>query len=195
MSENLRWFTKAIYQMDHVVRLASPDDPTVWDRPSPCAGWAARDVLGHVIAVQRSRMAKIEPGSCEALDPFDRPGRHGGDDPAGTWAQVRDEVLALLDRPGVLQRAIRTSSGEDTVDAALGFNIADTTIHAWDLARALGVDDRLDPGLVARVVEVTEPRIEMLAAAGHFAPGRAPDDDASPQERLLALVGRADMGR
>ncbi|MEZ5259051.1 MAG: hypothetical protein R2705_19880 [Ilumatobacteraceae bacterium] len=134
-------------------------------------------------------------GLVQALDPFDRPGRHGGDDPAGTWAQVRDEVLALLDRPGVLQRAIRTSSGEDTVDAALGFNIADTTIHAWDLARALGVDDRLDPGLVARVVEVTEPRIEMLAAAGHFAPGRAPDDDASPQERLLALVGRADMGR
>ena len=59
MSENLRWYTKAIYGMDHVVRLAG-SDPAVWDRPSPCTEWVARDVLGHVIAVQRSRQARLD---------------------------------------------------------------------------------------------------------------------------------------
>src|SRR4051812_10584632 len=46
VSENLRWYTKALYGMDHVVRLGAPD---AWNNDSPCEGWTARHAIGHVI--------------------------------------------------------------------------------------------------------------------------------------------------
>src|SRR5690606_33921516 len=140
MSENLRWYTKALYGLDHVVRLAPSD---AWDSPSPCDEWSARDVIGHVIAVQRYLEATI--GGLDApMNPMVDPGRHAGDDPAAAWAAARDAMLTALDRPGVLRSRITTHHGDEEVDRFVGSNVVDTTVHTWDLARSLGVDERLD---------------------------------------------------
>ena len=62
-------------------------------------------------------------------------------------------------------------------------------IHAWDLAVAIGADDRLDPELVATVATRFEPGAATCRRAGAIgAPGPAADDD--PQRRLLAAFGR-----
>ena len=67
---------------------------------------------------------------------------------------------------------------------------ADLAIHAWDLARATGQDDTLDPGVVALMLPWAEANADLLAASGMFGlpidtgPG-APDHD-----RLLGLLGR-----
>ena len=76
------------------------------------------------------------------------------------------------------------------------FQIAELTIHAWDLTRSIGVDDRLDDELAAAVFN----RYKSDRLYGGVAPGvgwsamfKEPVDvaaEADPQSRLLAYVGR-----
>jgi uncharacterized protein (TIGR03086 family) len=186
VSENLRWYTKALYGMDHVVRLGSP---SAWDNASPCEGWTARHAIGHVIAIQRSFEALIKEQP-RPMHPMRDTEQHAGADPAHTWAEARDAVLEALDHPGVLDRIIPSFRGDEPIDAAIGFNVIDTTIHTWDVARALGVDDRLDPGLVDRVSVLLAARVEDMRGGRGYAPAVDVPEGADPQTALLALAGR-----
>jgi hypothetical protein len=69
--------------------------------------------------------------------------------------------------------------------------IMDFTLHAWDLARAIGSDERLDPDLVARLGDVLPAMVAELSEWGYFrAAFGPPPDDASPETGLLHLTGR-----
>ncbi len=186
MSDNLRIWTKALYGFDHVARLAGPDD---WDRPSPCDGWTAKHIVGHVLAIQRYFEALITDTEM-TMNPMVDPDRHAGDDPYGAWAATRDGVLSAVDRPGVLHRVVKGWSGPTSVDDMIGFNVADTTVHSWDLARTFGVDDRLDPACVERALANVTPMADALRAGGMFADRVDVGDDADMQSRLLAITGR-----
>jgi uncharacterized protein (TIGR03086 family) len=63
-------------------------------------------------------------------------------------------------------------------------------VHAWDLARGIEVDERLDEELVGDVLAFIEPQVDQLVSSGMFAPPVAFGDDADAQTRLLALLGR-----
>jgi uncharacterized protein (TIGR03086 family) len=123
------------------------------------------------------------------MDPMNAPDRHAGTDPARAWARARDAVLRALDRPGVLDAVVTTIDGRQRVDDVIAFNVADTTVHSWDLARSLAVDDTLDPGLVARSLELVDAAGASLSASGVYGsplPADAPDG----QTKLLAALGR-----
>jgi hypothetical protein len=67
--------------------------------------------------------------------------------------------------------------------------VNELTVHAWDLARAIDSDDRLDERVVSWLLEGLEP---LLATSGLYEPGPADDlPAASPQGSLLRLLGRA----
>jgi hypothetical protein len=82
-----------------LVRLGEPD----WERPSPCAGWTARDVVGHLAATMAIAVSamqgrpRAEPGAHAYLDPLPGdvvrgPGRAFGPQapvPAGATATER----------------------------------------------------------------------------------------------------------
>lgn len=188
MSENLRVYTKALYGLDHYARLAP--DPAAWDRPSPCEGWTARDVLGHVIALQRNMASSIAGGE-PAYDPFhSRPAEYAGDDPLATWRSTMDAMLEALDHPDVIHREVVTFGRSTEVDKMIAFNVADTTIHSWDLARTFGVDDRIDPALVGRVLTQMERVGDKMRGPGIFGPAIEVGPDADDQTRFLAISGR-----
>lgn len=186
MSENLRWYTKALYGFDHVVRLAPADG---WDRRSPCEGWTARHVVGHVTGVQRYLEALVR-GQKPRVNPMVDPHLIAGDDPAAAWASARDSMLETLDHSGVLHRVVTSFRGEEEVDDLIGFNVIDTTVHAWDLARAFGVDDRLDPGLVQRATALALPVVDAMRSPMLFGDRVEPSDPSDPQAVLLAATGR-----
>jgi uncharacterized protein (TIGR03086 family) len=185
MTEVSRWFVKAVFSMDHVVRLVAAD---AWDRPSPCDGWTARHVVGHVLATEMYYVACID-GTPPPMHPMNDPDRHAGHDPAAAWAHARDTVLEAIDRPDVLDRQVATISGPQRVEDMIAFHIVDATVHGWDLAQATGVDDHLDPGLARRCLEISTPRLDDLRNSGVFAPPTTTitQDD---QSALLAALGR-----
>jgi len=66
----------------------------------------------------------------------------------------------------------------------------DTLIHGWDIASATGQDTRLDPELVDACLPIAEQLTSQFRSAGVFGENLPVDADASPQQRLLALLGR-----
>jgi uncharacterized protein (TIGR03086 family) len=66
----------------------------------------------------------------------------------------------------------------------------DYTIHAWDLARAIGGDEKLDPEVVAFCTEWFGAVEDAYRAAGAIADRPPIPDDADQQTLMLAMTGR-----
>jgi uncharacterized protein (TIGR03086 family) len=186
MSDNSRMYVKALDDFDRVVRMVPA---SAWSNQSPCEAWTARDVVGHVIAVQGYLQA-LARGVPPTLDPYGSPGALAGDDPLATWQSARESVLAAIDAPGVLDRIVQTFRAEETLDSQLGWNVVDTLAHTWDVARATGLDDHLDDELVAHAIAQATPMIDSMRHPPFFASEAVVTDDPSPAVQFLAMFGR-----
>jgi uncharacterized protein (TIGR03086 family) len=162
------------------VRAVPPDG---WNRPSPCAGWSARDVVVHVVDASGRFL-----GRAEVELP---PGPSAVDDPAGAWEAARDGVQRALDDPEMSRRQYESPMGTTTLEQTIGmFGIGDVLVHTWDLARAVGLDERLDADEVRRLLAVMEPNDAMMRQGTAFGPKVDVPEDADEQTKLLAFSGR-----
>jgi len=81
--------------------------------------------------------------------------------------------------------------GRLPVDQAIDrFYTTDVFLHTWDLARATGQDDRLDPQLCADLLAGMEPIDELLRSSGQYGARVTVPQDAGPQDRLIGFIGR-----
>jgi uncharacterized protein (TIGR03083 family) len=142
-----------------------------WNRRSPCDEWDARGVLEHVIGfhdVLLLRPLGLKP---------DRP----RNDPQVRWELTYHSLTAAIE------------SGRATqLDAyQLMPNLTrDVLVHTWDLARAVGAGDRLDPGWCELFYAGLPTDPQLLAASGMFSAPIAVNDEIDAQARLLARLGR-----
>lgn len=162
---------------------ASPD---AWDNPAPVQGWTARDVVRHLV---EWFPAFLEAGSGVRL----AVPTSVDDDPVVAWHELADGVRTLLDDPGTPSRTLTNRHiGDVPLDQAVSrFFTGDVFMHTWDLARATGQDETLDPERCAQMLAGMEPIEDMMRASGQYGPVvyDAPPD-ADPQTRLLAFIGR-----
>jgi len=156
-----------------------------WDNPAPCEGWVARDVVGHLVGWFPPF---LESGAGIALPP----GPAAEDDPVGAWRTVSDGVQGLLDDPAATDRRFsHPQAGDHSLDEAIDmFFLGDVLIHTWDLARATGQDERLDPDEVSRALQGMLPFDAALRASGHYGPKVEVPDTADDQTKLIAFTGR-----
>ena len=161
-----------------------PDDAT-WARRSPVAEWSARDVVRHLVEWFPGFLADGAGIVLPQGPPVDR-------DPLGAWRTMSDGVQAVLDDPAHRTGTLTNPHiGAVPVPAAISqFFTADVFMHAWDLARASGQDDTLDPERCARMLEGMQPYDELLRSSGQYGPRIDVPDDADPQTRMLAFIGR-----
>ncbi|MGI8778449.1 MAG: TIGR03086 family metal-binding protein [Acidimicrobiales bacterium] len=154
-----------------------------WSSATPCEGWTATDLVAHVALA-----AELFLGLVDREAP---PGPSATDDPVGAWEASRDAIQAGLDDPSIAGLEYEGELGQATFEMAIDrFGSADLVLHMWDLARATGLDERLDPGEVHRIFEAMEPMDEMLRKTGNFGPKVEPPPGADEQTRLLAFLGR-----
>ena len=101
-------------------------------------------------------------------------------------------VQALLDDPETPSKVLTNPHiGEVPLDEAVDrFYTADVFMHTWDLARATGQDETLDPERCAEMLAGMEPMDEMLRASGQYGPRVQVPADADVQTRLIAFIGR-----
>jgi uncharacterized protein (TIGR03086 family) len=156
-----------------------------WDWPAPVEGWAARDVVRHLVEWFPSFLAagaSVEIPAGPAVD----------DDPAGAWRHLQDEVQALLDDPASTEKVLSNRHIGDVPlpQAVSQFFTGDVFMHTWDLARATGQDDTLDPERCAVMLAGMEPIEGPMRDSGQYGPRVEVPDDADPQSKLLGFIGR-----
>jgi uncharacterized protein (TIGR03086 family) len=158
---------------------------TDWDAPAPVEGWTARDVVRHLVEWFPSF---LEAGAGVRL-------AHGpsvDEDPVAAWQVHSDAVQALLDDPETPSKVLQNRHiGEVPLDTAVDqFYTADVFMHTWDLSRASGQDETLDPDKCAVLLAGMEPMEEAMRSSGQYGPRVEVPDDADVQTRMLAFIGR-----
>lgn len=158
---------------------------TDWDAPAPVEGWTARDVVRHLV---EWFPAFLEAGAGVRLER----GPSVDDDPLEAWRVHSDAVQRLLDDPATPGKVLDNRHiGEVPLDQAVDrFYTSDVFMHTWDLARATGQDESLDPEKCAELLAGMEPVEEAMRSSGQYGPRVEVPDDADAQTRLLGFIGR-----
>jgi len=166
-------------------RVAAVSD---WSAPTPDTEWSVRDLVAHVVEEQQwvpyllaGQSVAQARASIESLR----------DDLAAEWSLYSLAATSAW-RSTPADARVQLSYDTVTVDDYLREQVADVTIHTWDLAKAIGADETLDDELVRAVWTVFEPQKDALEASGLFASPVPVPDDAPLQSRLLAITGRDD---
>lgn len=156
-----------------------------WDRPSPVPEWTARDVVRHLVEWFPSFLA----GGAGVTLPQ---GPSVDDDPSAAWHTMSKGVQSLLDDPAAADTMLSNRHIGDVPlpQAVSRFFTADVFMHTWDLARATGQDETLDPERCAMMLEGMAPLDEALRSSGQYGPKVPVPDDADVQTRMLAFIGR-----
>ena len=164
------------------VRGVSPDG---WDAPAPVEGWTARDVVRHLVEWFPHFLA----GGSDVRLPD---GPSVDDDPVAAWEHQAAAVQALLDDPTAADTTFaHPRLPEMPLPRAVAqFYTSDVFMHTWDLARATGQDDRLDPDRCRSMFEGMEPLDEMLRQSGQYGARVPVAEDADWQDRLMGFIGR-----
>jgi uncharacterized protein (TIGR03086 family) len=162
----------------------------VLDNPTPCAKWAVRDLLNHIVGggymIGNALQGNAAPATADA------PTDLVGNDPLVAWDGAFTVFSEGIDTPGALEREVELPFGTMTGGMLLEILKFDLLVHAWDLATA--TDQPFDPP--ADVVEPASATAQMminpdLRTGDPFGPEVTPPTDASPIERLAAFTGRA----
>jgi uncharacterized protein (TIGR03086 family) len=165
---------------DAAVQATSTDR---WGAQSPCEEWKARDVVAHVVAGHRSVIAGARGGESKPLG--------ADEDPKQAWADVHRTMEEITGDQAVLAKEIDGPTGKMPVGQIIGqFVTMDLLVHTWDLARAVGADERLDEDAVRHSYEVLKPMDDMIRQPKVFGPKLDPPPGADVQTEFLYFLGR-----
>ena len=184
MSENSEKYRRAVSDFSKVVDAVPADK---WVSVSPCEGWTAKHVIGHVIG----GMQVISASQTGEPPQFGDPIAAAGDDPVRNYTAARDLALESLTEENLAKTVDGPGGGQMQLDQLIGMILAnDVLIHTWDLAKAVGVEAKLDPELCEAALQAIEPMEEMVRQPSVFGPRVEPPADADAQTRLICFTGR-----
>lgn len=167
---------------DRAVAVVEAVRPEQLGSPTPCTEWTVQHLTDHLV-----------DGTVYLLSALD--GREAEPRVQATVAEYRRgiaDVLVALAVPEAMKRTCTSPLGfEWPMPQAVAGTFMDVLIHTWDLARATGQDEKLDPALVNACSATFLPDMpERGRAAGIIGPAVEVGNDASSQDRLLAAMGR-----
>jgi uncharacterized protein (TIGR03086 family) len=170
---------RAIADLDVVIDEVDRVDG--WDRPTPCEGWVAIDVVTH--------LADWTPFLLEAVG---RNAPDPADPPVERWRFVAAALQAIMSDPAEAATEIETGPpGRMPIARAIAmFVTGDVLVHTWDLARSIDLEVDLDEATLSEQLTGMEPLEDAIRDSGHFGPRVDVPADASITDRLLAFTGR-----
>ena len=162
--------------------------PDQWAAQTPCTEWDVWALVNHVVGANR-RYTMLLRGATTDEAEATRAADHLGDDPVASFAATEAEMKASFGEPGAMARTAYHRAGERTGAQLLEMRVLDIAVHTWDLARAIGADESLDPDVVAFALTLQD-TLDAGRQRGAFAAPRKTPADGSAQSRLLYLAGR-----
>ena len=179
MTETADRFRKIADGFEARVDGVAPDG---WDAPAPCEGWVARDIVDHVGQTTGFFLGRA---GVEATIPS------ASDDPAATWAACRAAMERVLDDAELAGLEVESAFGTQRLEDLIGgIGVSDLLVHTWDLARATGQDESLDPAEAQRTLAALTAMGDGIRGGGAFGPEVTVPDSADLTTRLIAYTGR-----
>ena len=157
---------------------------------TPCEGWTVADLIGHVIAGNLMTVGLVNGATTEEATALIAERPQG--DLLEACRQTLNEQVAALEGPIAADAIVHHPMGDIPASQLLEFRLMDLLLHAWDLSRALGLDETLPEVVVQRVYEGMLPLESFIGTLGIFGEGPSGElaADASVEVRLLDLTGR-----
>jgi uncharacterized protein (TIGR03086 family) len=167
---------------DRAIEVIEAVQPEQLASPTPCSEWDVQQLIDHLAGGAEYLVAAVE-----SREPAQQSNVMAADYRRGVAA-----VVGALKRPGAMNRTCTSPLGfQWPVSQAVAGTFMDVLIHTWDLARASGQDEKLDPELVVACTAMFLPEMpERGRAAGIVRPAVEVGKDATAQDRLLAAMGR-----
>jgi uncharacterized protein (TIGR03086 family) len=154
-----------------------------WSSPTPCGDWTVRDLVEHVVTTQGMFLGFV------GRDAPDLPSV--ADDPLAAWNTAQAAILHGLQDPELARTEFEGGMGKQTFEQAVDrFLNFDLVVHGWDLARATGLDERVDPDDITRVDAAAHAFGDAMRGPQAFGPEVEPPPGADAQQRMLAFLGR-----
>jgi uncharacterized protein (TIGR03086 family) len=155
-----------------------------WDNQSPCPEWKARDIVMHVTNNAR-RVSALANGQEPPEPVVDEK------DPVAAWAESRALMEAVLADPDKSSASVPSPMGPMPVETLVGRLVCtDILVHTWDLARAAGLDERINAEAAGAAYQGLQPLDAMIRRPGFFGPKVACPEGADAQTQLLTFLGR-----
>ena len=157
-----------------------------WSAPTPCTDWTVRQVVTHLIGMNRVFAALLA-----GQPPPPRPSaEHVEADPVGAYRDSAAALQAAFGQPGVLERAYPGPLGTATGAERLKIRLYDLLAHGWDLAQATEQPADLPDDLAAQSLAFARTQLTEQARPGRFGPAQIVAEQAAAIERLVAFLGR-----
>ncbi len=159
--------------------------PDQWSNATPCSEWTVRDLVVHVISTQRRVLAMLSTSDVTDVDPEG--------DLAAAWSEASADLLAAASDPARGTTQVTTFGGREVPFETVvgGLVCSDTVIHTWDLARATGQDEQLDPTAVDHCADMLAGIGDSMRRPGGFGEALPPPPEADAQTKFLLFAGRA----
>jgi uncharacterized protein (TIGR03086 family) len=179
-------FRRAVAEFDARVRQIGDRQ---WGHATPDDGWTVRDLVNHVVGEDLWAPPLLAGSTIAGVgDRFD--GDVLGADPRAAWVAASAGAVRAAEADGAMDRMVHLSFGDFPGSEYTLQLFADHLIHAWDLARAIGADERLDAGLVTSCADWFAAMEDAYRDAGAIAARPPVPSDADAQTLLLACFGR-----
>ena len=178
---DVEMYDRALERTSGLVRGLTPEELSA---QTPCTDWTVRDVLSHMVENSAAVVSGVSG---------EQPSASAGGDPAAAFESVGKEVGAVLAQPGALEKTYDMPWGETPGQMLLGLALADTVIHGWDIAAALGRPYEVDEEIVETVHAMTTSMLEpngSMPRGPSFAPPVEVPADAPVMDRVVGYMGR-----
>jgi uncharacterized protein (TIGR03086 family) len=167
----------------HVTDEISKVSADKWSAQSPCSDWTALDVVRHLTQTP-GLFFGLAGEKAPEVPPVE-------DGPMAAWKAARDATQAALDDPAIAEKEYDGFSGKSTFEKGVDqFICTDLIVHGWDLARATGLDEHIDPKDLADVRAAMAPLADKMRSPQAFGPEIDVPAEADEQTKLLAFLGR-----
>jgi len=157
-----------------------------WSAPTPCPDWTVRQVVNHLIGMNRVFTALL----AGQLPPPRPSADHVEADPACAYRDSATALQAAFCRPGVLERTYHGPLGTATGAERLQIRLYDLLAHGWDLAQATEQPAGLPDDLAEQALAFARTQLTGQARPGRFGPAQSVAEQAPAIERLAAFLGR-----
>jgi uncharacterized protein (TIGR03086 family) len=174
---------RALAAVGELIAKVRPDQ---WSAPTPCTDWTVRQLVNHLIGMNRVFIALL----ADEPPPPRRGPDYVEDDPGGSYRETAIALQTAFAHPGALERSysgpLGTASGADR----LQIRLYDLLAHGWDLSQAIGHSAELPDDLVEQSLAFVHTQLTDQAREGRFGPAQLVPENTPAIQRLVAFLGR-----